>query len=120
MAQLLLWLVLLLVMVRPLGGYMERVYMGQATPLSPLFRPVEAGLYRLAGVRPGEEQTWYQYTLALLVFHVPRLVLLYLLLRCQAWLPLNPASQPAVPPDLAMNTAISFATNTSWQSYGGE
>lgn len=114
------WLVLLLVMVRPLGGYMERVYAGEATPLSPLLRPVEAVLYRLAGVRPDEAQTWYQYTLALLVFHIPGLLLLYLLLRCQAVLPLNPAGQAAVPPDLALNTAISFATNTSWQSYGGE
>ena len=120
MAQLLLWLGSLLVMVRPLGGYMERVYTGVATPLSPLFRPIETALYRLAGVRPDQEQTWYQYVLALLVFHVPGLLLLYLLLRCQAWLPLNPAGQPAVPPDLALNTAISFATNTSWQSYGGE
>lgn len=114
------WLVLLLVMVRPLGGYMQRVFAGEATPLSPLFRPVEAALYRLAGVRPDEEQPWYQYALAFLVFHLPGLLLLYLLLRCQAWLPLNPAAQGAVAPDLALNTAISFATNTSWQSYGGE
>jgi K+-transporting ATPase ATPase A chain len=120
MTQLLLWVVLLLVMVRPLGGYMQRVFTGEATPLSPLFRPIETALYRLAGVRPDQEQTWYQYALALLVFHIPGLLLLYLLMRCQAWLPLNPAGQTAVPPDLALNTAISFATNTSWQSYGGE
>lgn len=120
MTQLLLWLVLLLATVRPLGGYMQRVYTGEATPLSPLFRPVEMALYRLGGVRPDQEQTWYQYALALLVFHIPGLLLLYLLMRCQEWLPLNPAGQTAVPPDLALNTAISFATNTSWQSYGGE
>jgi K+-transporting ATPase ATPase A chain len=120
MTQLLLWLVLLLVTVRPLGGYMQRVFTGEATPLSPLFRPIETALYCLAGVRPDQEQTWYQYALALLVFHIPGLLLLYLLMRCQAWLPLNPAGQTAVPPDLALNTAISFATNTSWQSYGGE
>ena len=120
MTQLLLWLVLLLVTVRPLGGYMQRVFTGEATPLSPLFRPIETALYRLGGVRPDQEQTWYQYALALLVFHIPGLLLLYLLMRCQAWLPLNPAGQTAVPPDLALNTAISFATNTSWESYGGE
>lgn len=120
MTQLLLWLVLLLVTVRPLGGYMQRVFTGEATPLSPLFRPIETALYRLGGVRPDQEQTWYQYALALLVFHIPCLLLLYLLMRCQAWLPLNPAGQTAVPPDLALNTAISFATNTSWESYGGE
>ena len=120
MTQLLLWVVLLLVTVRPLGGYMQSVFTGEATPLSPLFRPIETALYRLAGVRPDQEQAWYQYALALLVFHIPGLLLLYLLMRCQAWLPLNPAGQTAVPPDLALNTAISFATNTSWQSYGGE
>jgi K+-transporting ATPase ATPase A chain len=118
--QLLLWLVLLLVAVRPLGAHMTRVFAGETTPLSPLFRPVEMALYRVAGVRPDEEQTWYQYALAFLVFHLPGLLLLYLLLRVQAWLPLNPAGQGAVAPDLALNTAISFATNTSWQSYGGE
>jgi K+-transporting ATPase ATPase A chain len=81
---LLAWLVLLLVMVRPLGGYMQRVFTGEATPLSPLFRSMETALYRLAGVRPDEEQAWYQYALAFLVFHLPGLLLLYLLLRFQA------------------------------------
>ena len=99
---------------------MQRVFTGEATPLSPLLRPIETALYRLAGVRSDEEQVWYQYALAFLVFHLPGLLLLYLLLRFQAWLPLNPAGQSAVAPDLALNTAISFATNTSWQSYGGE
>ena len=119
LAQMLVWLALLLVMVRPLGGYMQRVFPGEATPLSTLCRPIETALYRLAGVRPDEEQSWYQYALAFLVFHLPGLSLLYLLLRFQAWLPLNPAGQSAVAPDLSLNTAISFATNTSWQSYGG-
>ena len=85
MTQLLLWLVLLLATVRPLGGYMQRVFTGEATPLSPLFRPIETALYRLAGVRPDQEQTWYQYALAFLVCHLPGLLLLYLLLRFQAW-----------------------------------
>jgi potassium-transporting ATPase potassium-binding subunit len=113
-------LALLLVTVRPLGGYMQRVFAGEATPLSPLLRPIETALYRLAGIRSDQEQEWLDYALAFLLFHLPGMLLLYLLLRLQAWLPLNPAGQPAVPPDLAFNTAISFATNTSWQSYGGE
>ncbi|MDR3533033.1 MAG: potassium-transporting ATPase subunit KdpA [Rhodopila sp.] len=119
-AQLLGLLALLLVTVRPLGGYMQRVFAGEDTPLSPLLRPIEAVLYRLAGIRRDEEQGWLDYALAFLVFHLPGMVLLYLLLRLQDRLPLNPAGQPAVPPDLALNTAVSFATNTSWQSYGGE
>jgi K+-transporting ATPase ATPase A chain len=117
---LLIWLILLLAAVRPLGGYMHRVFAGEATFLSPLLRPVESVLYRLAGVKPDEEQEWYHYALAFLFFHLPGMLLLYLLLRLQDHLPFNPAGQPAVPPDLALNTTISFATNTSWQSYGGE
>jgi K+-transporting ATPase ATPase A chain len=119
-AQLFGLLLLLLVAVRPLGGYMQRVFAGQPTTLSPLLRPIEAALYRLAGVRPDQEQGWYRYALSFLVFHLPGMLVLYLLLRLQDRLPLNPAGQAAVPPDLALNTAISFATNTSWQSYGGE
>jgi K+-transporting ATPase ATPase A chain len=119
-AELLLWLILLLLTVRPLGGYMHRVFSGEATILSPLLRPVERALHRLAGVRPEQEQEWQTYALSFLAYHVPGMVLLYLLMRLQQWLPLNPAGQAAVPPDLALNTTISFATNTSWESYGGE
>jgi K+-transporting ATPase ATPase A chain len=118
--QLLLWLILLLVAVRPLGFYMHRVFAGEATPLSPLLRPVELTLYRMAGVRLDQEQKWQDYALSFLVCHLPGMLLLYLLSRLRDRLPLNPAGQAAVPPDLALNTAISFATNTSWQSYGGE
>jgi K+-transporting ATPase ATPase A chain len=119
-AQLILWLILLLVTVRPLGGYMHRVFAGEATILSPLLRPVERTLYRLAGVRPHEEQEWQTYAAAFLIYHLPCMMLLYLMLRLQQFLPLNPAGQTAVAPDLALNTTISFATNTSWESYGGE
>jgi K+-transporting ATPase ATPase A chain len=115
---LLTWLALLLLMVRPLGRYMQRVFNGDATPLSPLCRPVETVPYRLAGVRQDEAQTGYQYAISLQIFHLPGLVVLYVLLRCQARLPLSPANQAAVAPDLSLNNAISFATNTSWQSYG--
>ena len=118
--QLLGFLALLLLAVRPLGLYMQRVFAGEATPLSPVLRPIEAALYRMAGVRPDREQTWFDYAMAFLLFHLVGMALLYLLPRLQTWLPLNPAGQPSMPPDLALNTAVSFATNTSWQSYGGE
>jgi K+-transporting ATPase ATPase A chain len=119
-AQLLVFLALLLATVRPLGGYMQRVFAGEPTLLSPLLRPVEAALYRLAGVRPDEEQGWQRYAVSFLTFHLPGLLLLYGLLRLQGALPLNPAGLGALSPDLALNTAVSFATNTSWESYGGE
>ena len=119
-AQFLILFALLLVTVRPLGGYMQRVFAGETTLLSPLLRPVEAVLYRLAGIKHDQEQGWFDYAIAFLLFHLSGMVLLYLLLRLQDRLPLNPAGQPGVPADLALNTAVSFATNTSWESYGGE
>jgi len=85
-----------------------------------LLAPVESTLYRLAGVDPTEEQSWVGYALALLSFHLAGIVLLYALQRLQAVLPLNPQHLDAVAPDLALNTAVSFATNTSWQGYAGE
>jgi potassium-transporting ATPase potassium-binding subunit len=118
--QFLILLAVLLATVRPLGGYMRRVFAGESTPLSLLLRPVEAVIYRLAGIRRDQEQGWFDYAMAFLLFHLPGMVLLYLLLRLQDRLPLNPAALPPVPADLALNTAVSFATNTSWQSYGGE
>ncbi len=118
--QLFAFVALLLVTVRPLGGYMQRVFAGESTLLSPLLRPLEAVLYGLAGVRKDQEQGWFDYTMAFLMFHLPGMVLLYLLLRLQDRLPLNPAGLPPVAPDLALNTAVSFATNTSWELYGGE
>ena len=107
-------------LTRPLGGYLADVYSGRRTPLRPLLGPVEAAVYRMAGVKPDTEQSWYAYTLSFLLFHAVGLVALYALLRLQASLPLNPGKMPEVAPDLALNTAVSFVTNTSWQSYGGE
>jgi len=118
--QLLIFLALLLATVRPLGRYMHHVFAGEFTPLSPLLRPVETTLYRLAGVHPAEEQGWHGYALSFMVFHLPGTLLLYALLRLQDVLPFNPAGQSSVSPELALNTAVSFATNTSWQSYAGE
>ena len=105
---------------RPLGGYLARVYAGQRTLLQRVLGPLENALYRLAGIKPEIEQSWLQYTISLLVFHALAIATLYALLRLQAVLPLNPQDLASVPPDLALNTAVSFVTNTSWQSYGGE
>jgi potassium-transporting ATPase potassium-binding subunit len=110
---------LVTVAVKPLGAYIARIAGGQGKTWRGL-RLVENGIYRLAGVDPAEEQSWIGYALALLWFHVVGIVVLYALQRVQNLLPLNPQGFDAVAPDLALNTAVSFATNTSWQSYGGE
>jgi K+-transporting ATPase ATPase A chain len=107
-------------LTRPLGGYLVRVYAGERTLLQPLIGPIEAARYRLAEIEPKVEQSWYRYTVSLLVFHALGIVTLYALLRLQSGLPLNPQHLAAVAPDLALNTAVSFVTNTSWQSYAGE
>jgi len=114
-----LFAVVLGLTVRPLGGYMTMVFNSMRTPVRP-FGPLERSIYRLAGVDPAAEQTWLQYALALIAFHLAGIVLLYALQRLQGALPLNPGDFSAVSSDLALNTAVSFATNTSWQAYGGE
>ncbi len=111
---------LVLLLVRPLGGYLVRVYAGERTLLQPILEPIERGLYRLAGIDASIGQTWSGYALALLVFNLVGALLLYLLLLAQDLLPLNPQSLPRLSQDLALNTAVSFVTNTSWQSYAGE
>ncbi|MFK0383864.1 potassium-transporting ATPase subunit KdpA [Rhizobium sp. RM] len=109
-----------LVIVKPLGLYMAKVFSGDRTFLSPLFTPVERGLYLLAGVSPKKEQNWLGYTLSMLAFSIAGFVVLYAILRLQAFLPLNPQGFANVPSDLAFNTAVSFVTNTNWQNYAGE
>ena len=118
--QILLFCALVLALVIPLGGYMTRVFNSEWTLLSPILRPCERLLYRIAGIDEKREQHWVSYTLSMLLFHVGGLAVLYVVLRAQAVLPLNPMSQSAVAPDLAFNTAVSFITNTNWQNYGGE
>jgi len=118
--QILLYCGIVVALVKPLGGYMTRVFNGERTFLSPALQPVEAVLYRYGGVDASREQHWLTYTVAMLLFHVGGFVLLYALMRLQGILPLNPAEQSAVPADLAFNTAVSFITNTNWQNYGGE
>ncbi len=118
--QILVFCGILLVLVKPLGAYMTRVFSGERTLLSPLLVPVERGLYALAGTSEREEQHWTAYAFALLMFNLLGTLVLYLLLRFQDILPMNPAGMPAVGPELSFNTAVSFVANTNWQSYGGE
>jgi potassium-transporting ATPase potassium-binding subunit len=118
--QIVLFCAAVVALVRPLGGYMTRVFNGEWTFLSPVLRPVEAALYWAAGVDPRREQHWVTYTVAMLFFHVGGFAILYALLRLQSVLPFNPADQSAVGEDLSFNTAVSFITNTNWQNYGGE
>jgi K+-transporting ATPase ATPase A chain len=115
----LLFLAVLLA-VKPLGLYMARVFSGERTFLSPVLGPLERGFYALAGVDQKKEQGWVAYTLAMLAFSAAGFVLLYVMLRFQQYLPLNPQGFAGLSPDLAFNTAVSFVTNTNWQSYGGE
>jgi K+-transporting ATPase ATPase A chain len=118
--QIALFCAVILALTKPLGGYMTRVFNGERTLLSPVLRPVEAGIYRLSGVDAKREQYWLTYTVGMLLLQVVGLVFLYALLRLQDILPLNPQGQSAVASDLAFNTAVSFVTNTNWQNYGGE
>ena len=118
--QIILYCAIIVALVKPLGGYMTRVFNGERTFLSPILRPVEAGLYWVGGVDERREQHWLTYTVAMLLFHVGGFLIIYALMRLQAHLPFNPAEQSAVAEDLSFNTAISFITNTNWQNYGGE
>jgi K+-transporting ATPase ATPase A chain len=118
--QIFLFCAVIVALVKPLGGYMTRVFEGERTLLSPLLRPIEVAVYWIGGVDEKREQHWVTYTVAMLFFHVGGFLILYALMRLQAVLPFNPAGQSAVSEDLSFNTAISFVTNTNWQNYGGE
>ncbi|MEI9406906.1 potassium-transporting ATPase subunit KdpA [Mesorhizobium argentiipisi] len=118
--QILIYCGILLLLVKPLGGYMYRVFNGDRTLLSPVLVPIERGLYRLSGTSEKEEQHWAVYATAMLLFNLVGLLVLYALQRLQGVLPYNPAGMSAVDPQLAFNTAASFVTNTNWQNYGGE
>jgi K+-transporting ATPase ATPase A chain len=115
-----LMLVAVLAAVKPLGLYMARVFDGERTFLTPVVGPVERGFYALSGVDRRKEQGWLGYTLSMLVFSIAGFVILYGILRLQFILPVNPQGFAGLSPDLAFNTAVSFVTNTNWQSYGGE
>ena len=114
--QILLFCAAVAAITKPLGRYLTDLLNGDLRGLAPIERP----LYRLAGVDPRDEQAWLGYAMALLAFNFAGFLLLYALQRLQGVLPLNPQGFGAVPPELAFNTAVSFTTNTNWQSYGGE
>jgi K+-transporting ATPase ATPase A chain len=117
--QIAIFAILTTAAIRPLGRYISRCLDGRSS-VARLGAPIEKGIYRLAGIDPTREQHWTEYAIALLCFHLAGMAALYALQRLQAQLPLNPQHFTAVAPDLAFNTAVSFATNTSWQSYAGE
>ncbi len=118
--QLALYLIVLLLLVKPLGLYMARVYEGKTVGLDRVLGWLERLVYRAAGVRPEAEQGWKAYAIAMLLFNFAGILVVYLLQRFQGVLPVNPQGLGAVSPDSSFNTAVSFGTNTNWQGYGGE
>ncbi|HOX47214.1 MAG TPA: potassium-transporting ATPase subunit KdpA [Myxococcota bacterium] len=118
--QILAFALAVLLLTRPVGAYLHRVFEGDRQPLPRILGPVERCAHRLCGVDPRAEQSWRQYALALLVFSALGVLVTYLIQRTQHLLPLNPQDLAAVDPALAFNTAVSFATNTNWQAYAGE
>jgi potassium-transporting ATPase potassium-binding subunit len=120
--QVLVFLVIVLLLTKPLGLYMYKIFNGERTWLSPVFVPVERFFYRLCGINPEEEQKWTGYMISVLIFSVVGMLLLYLIERTQQWHGsfFNPQGLPNVEPQLAFNTAASFTSNTNWQNYPGE
>src|SRR3984957_18059830 len=117
--QLALYLIVLLLLVKPLGTYMAAVFEGRGAATR-LLQPLEHGLYRLCYIEPKAQMNWKQYAGAMLLFNALGTLLVYALQRTQGALPWNPQHFDAVSPDSAFNSAVSFATNTNWQGYGGE
>jgi K+-transporting ATPase ATPase A chain len=118
--QIAFFLFAIFLVTKPLGVYMARVFNRERTFLDPVLRPIERLIYRLTWVDENHEMRWTEYAIAMLLFSVVPMLLLYLIQRVQGFLPLNPQKFVAVPPDLAFNTAASFTTNTNWQNYSGE
>jgi len=118
--QIAVFTAIIIALTRPLGGFLMRVAQGDRHFMTPVLGWLERGFYKVGGIDPNKEQSWFTYAVAMMVFKGLGFVLLYAVLRLQTLLPLNPAGQTAITPDLAFNTAVSFLTNTNWQSYGGE
>jgi len=118
--QISIFLAVLILLVKPLGGYMARVYQGERTFLERVLAPLERLIYRWSGISPDQEMDWKEYAVAMLLFNFLGILAVYALQRLQFLLPLNPQGLAAVSPDSAFNTAVSFATNTNWQGYSGE
>ena len=111
---------IIILLVKPLGAYMARVYQGEKNLLSPVMRPLERLVYRVSGIDEGKETGWKQYAFSFLLFNILGIMFLFVILVIQGMLPLNPQGFPGFSPALAFNTAVSFITNTNWQSYSGE
>src|SRR6476646_9797515 len=118
--QIFVFFAAVLLVTKPMGVFMARVFSGERTWLDPVMRPVERVLYKLTRVDEDREMRWTEYSIAMLLFSGVSMLVLYLLERTQQWLPLNPQKFAAIPQDLAFNTAASFTTNTNWQFYTGE
>src|SRR5262249_8540909 len=115
--QIALYFVVVLAITKPLGVYMARFFERKRTFMDPVCRPVEKLIYRLTGVDEHREMRWSEYALAMLLFSLVTLLVLYFMQRIQAWLPFNPQHLGNIIPHSAFNTAVSFTTNTNWQSY---
>jgi K+-transporting ATPase ATPase A chain len=118
--QIVVLLLVVVLLTKPLGMYMARVYTGQPVWIDRALGPVERSFYRLSGIDPKREMSWKKYALSVLAFSLAGFLLLYLIQRIQGTFPGGPSGLGAVRPDTAFNTAVSFITNTNWQAYGGE
>src|ERR1700730_12302294 len=118
--QIVLFILVVLLLTKPLGIFMTRVFSGEKTFLDAVLRPVERLVYRLTGVDEKHEMRWTEYAIAMLLFSGVSMALLYLIERTQKWLPFNPEKFGNVEPGRAFGTAASFTTNTNWQAYSGE
>ncbi|MFA6079482.1 MAG: potassium-transporting ATPase subunit KdpA, partial [Candidatus Omnitrophota bacterium] len=115
-----IYLTALLFLVKPLGTYIAYIYEGKPAGLNVIFSPIEKFIYKISGIDPEKAMSWKTYAVAMMLFNIIGIAAVYALQRFQQHLPLNPMSMPPVSPDLAFNAAVSFATNTNWQSYGAE
>ena len=118
--QLIFYIAVLLSLAKPLGSFMAKVYQGERTSLDRVLDPIERFIYRVSGVKADEDMNWKTYAIAVMLFNVLGLLVVYAIQRLQGVLPLNPQALGAVTPNSAWNTAVSFASNTNWQGYGGE
>src|SRR5579871_1543918 len=118
--QIAIYFLILLALAKPLGLYMTKVMQGERTFMHRVLRPLEAGIYKLCGIDEHAEQHWTSYAGGILLFSVATLLVTYVVQRIQQWLPWNPAGLGNMTPDLSFNTAMSFTTNTNWQSYTPE
>ena len=118
--QIVFYLVVMILLVKPLGAFMARVFQRERSFLDPVLGPVERFIYRLANINSNEEMDWKENAVAMLLFNFVGFIIVYALQRLQQFLPLNPQGMTAVTPDSSFNTAVSFASNTNWQGYGGE